>query len=157
YIRQGYGNSGPGVGTYTDFRSIDPVTAENRSTIYSVPVNNIVDSLSWSKGKHTLQFGGNWRLVHQNLGTDENSFNSANSNPDWLGGNPPAPTAVGAAPVDTGFALSYNTAYGNLIGTVPQATEVQNYAVSSSTSGTLLGQGAFINRGFKANEYEWFV
>jgi hypothetical protein len=157
YIRQGYGSRGPGAGVYTDLLDIDPLTAENRSTIYSVPVNNIVDNLSWTKGKHTLQFGGNWRLVHQNRGTNENSFNSANSNPSWLGGNPPAPTEIGAAPVDTGFGKSYIEAYGNLIGTVPQATEVQNYAVFSATSGTLLGQGAFLNRDFKANEYEWYV
>jgi hypothetical protein len=157
YIRQGYGDSGTGTGDYVDFRFIDTLTSEDRKTIYSVPVNNIVDNLNWVKGKHTLQFGGNWRLVHQNRGTDANSYNSATSNPYWLGGNPPQPTAVGAPDVDSGFALSYNTAFANLIGTIPQITEVQNYAVSSPTSGTLLGEGAFINRNFKANEYEWYV
>jgi len=157
YIRQGYGISGTGSGEYTDFRGLDPLTGETRNTIYSVPVNNIVDNLSWSKGKHTFQFGGNWRLIHQNRGTDENSFNSATSNPEWLGGNPPDPTTVGGLPVDGGFALSYLFAYANMVGTIPEITNVQNYAVSSETTGTLLPEGAFINRDFKANEFEWYV
>ncbi|HYK35554.1 TonB-dependent receptor [Alloacidobacterium sp.] len=157
YIRQGYGLTGGGTGEYTDFRFIDPLTDETRKTIYSVPVNNIVDNLSWTKGKHTLQFGGNWRLIHQNRGTDDNSYNSATSNPYWLAGNAPSPSSVGGAPLDSGFQLSYNTAYANLIGTIPQITEVQNYAISSPTSGSLLPEGAFINRNFKANEYEWYV
>jgi hypothetical protein len=157
YVRQGYGISGTGTGEYTDFRFMDTLTAENRDTVYSVPVNNIVDNLSWNKGRHTLQFGGNWRLIHQNRGTTENSFSSATSNPYWLGGSPPDPTTIGGLPVDDGFQNSYVIAYANLVGTIPQITSVQNYAVSSQTSGTLLPEGAFINRNFKANEYEWYV
>ena len=157
YIRQGYGDSGVGTGVYTDFRFFTPLTAETRNTIYSVPVNNIVDNLSWTKGRHTLQFGGNWRLVHQNRGTDDNSFNSATSNPYWLGGSPPLPDSIGQPAVNGGFYNSYVIAYANLVGTIPQITAEQNYAVSSATSGTLLPDGAFINRNFKAAEFEWYA
>ncbi|MGC1296472.1 MAG: carboxypeptidase-like regulatory domain-containing protein, partial [Alloacidobacterium sp.] len=112
YIRQGYGTTGTATGEYVDFRFIDPLTAtldqQDRQTVYSVPVNNIVDNLSWAKGRHTLQFGGNWRLIHQNRGTDSNSFNSATSNPYWLAGNAPAPDTAGGAPLDSGFQNSYN-------------------------------------------------
>ena len=31
-----------------------------------MPVHNFVDDLTWTKGKHTLQFGTNLRLVHNN-------------------------------------------------------------------------------------------
>ena len=157
YVRQGFGNSGVGSGEYVEFRFMDDLTAETRNTIYSVPVNNIVDNLSWSKGRHTLQFGGNWRLVHQNFGTDENSFNSGTTNPYWLSGSPPDPSTIGGLPVDNGFTNSYLIAYANLVGTVPQITDVQNYAVSSATTGTLLPEAAFINRNFKTNEFEWYV
>ncbi len=157
YVRQGYGNSGVGTGIYTDFRFFDTLTAETRNTIYSVPVNNLIDNLSWTKGRHSLQFGVNWRLIHQNRGTNSNSFDSATSNPYWLGGSPPDPTTIGGLPVDSGFTNSYVEAYANLVGTIPQITAQQNYAVSSQTSGTLLGEGAFINRDFKANEFEGYV
>jgi len=158
YIRQGYGNSGIGTGDYVDFRFIDSPTAETRNTVVSVPVNNIIDNLNWSKGKHTIEVGGNWRLIHQNRNTNANSFNNASSNPYWLGGNPPDPSAtLGLDPVDSGFTNSYIIAYANLVGTVPSVTNVSNYAVTSPTTGTLLSDGATIDRSFKANEYEWFI
>jgi Carboxypeptidase regulatory-like domain len=158
YIRQGSGNSGIGSGDYVDFRFLSTPTAETRSTILSGPVNNIIDNFTWSKGKHTFEVGGNWRLIHQNSDTNANSFNNASTNPYFLGGNPPDPSAaLGLDPVDSGFANSYVIAYANLVGTVPSVTNVYNYAVSSATTGTLLNDGASIDRHFKANEYEWFV
>ena len=157
YVRQGYGDSGVGSGVYTDFRFLDDLTAETRNTNYSVPVNNIVDNLSWTKGRHSFQFGGNWRLVHQNRGTNDNSYDSATSNPYWLGGSPPQPDSLGLPSVNSGFTNSYVIAYANLVGTIPQITAQQNYAVASATTGTLLPQGAFINRNFKSNEFEWYA
>jgi hypothetical protein len=158
YIRQGFGNSGVGSGDYVDFRFMANATAETRSTITSVPVNNIVDNLSWAKGRHNIQIGANWRLIHQNHNSNSISFNSATSNPSWLGGNPPDPNAIlGLDPVDGGFSNSYLNAYANLVGTIPQVNTVSNYAVSSATSGTLLNDGAFIDRHFSTNEYEGYV
>ncbi len=75
-----------------------------------------------------------------------------------MGGNPPDPNAIlGLDSVDSGFTSSYQQAYANIVGVIPQVTNVYNYAVSSATTGTLLGDGAFIDRHFKANEYEWYV
>jgi hypothetical protein len=157
YIRQAFGNSGVGSGDYVDFRFLDFATAETRDTVVSVPVNNVVDNLTWTKGKHSIQVGGNWRLVHQNRSSNATSFNSGTSNPSWLGGNPPDPSSLGLDPVDGGFSSSYQQAYANLVGVIPEVTNVYNYAVSSATTGTLLNDGATIDRHFKANEYEWYV
>jgi hypothetical protein len=152
YTRQGFSTRGVGSGDYVDFRFLDTPTAETRTTITDIPVNNIVDNLSWTKGKHTLQFGGNWRLVHQNYSSDQNSFNSATTNPYWLGGNPPAPANLGG-----GFENSYVIAYASLVGTVPQITDNFNYKITSATSGAAIQEGAGIARNFKANEIEWYV
>ncbi|HTD97286.1 MAG TPA: TonB-dependent receptor, partial [Edaphobacter sp.] len=157
YVRQAFGNSGVGAGDYVDFRFLDSATAETRDTVVSVPVNNIVENFTWSKGKHNIQIGGNWRLVHQNRSSNSTSFNSGTSNPSWLGGNPPDPSSLGLDPVDGGFSSSYQQAYANLVGVIPEVTNVYNYAVSSATTGTLLNDGATIDRHFKANEYEWYV
>ncbi len=154
YIRQGNSTVGIGTGDYVDFRFMDTLTAETRTTINSTPVNNIVDNFSWSRGKHNIQVGGNWRLVHQNHSTDENSFNSATSNPYWLGGQPPSPDTP---PVDDSFSNSYGIAYANLVGTIPQVNVTSNYQVTSPSTGALLPEGAFINRHFKANEYEYYL
>jgi hypothetical protein len=157
YVRQGSGNSGVGSGDYVDFRFIANATSESRNTIVSVPVNNIVDNFNWTKGRHNIQVGGNWRLVHQNRNSDTISFSSATSNPSWLGGNPPDPSTLGLDAVDGGFSSSYQQAFANLVGTIPQVNSQFNYAVSSPTTGKLLADGAFIDRHFKANEYEYYL
>jgi hypothetical protein len=158
YVRQGFSNRGAGSGDYVDFRFLDNPTAETRTTITSVPVNNIVDNLSWTKGKHTIEVGGNWRLIHQNHSSDQISYNGATTNPYWLHGNAPQPDAVlGMPAVGGGFGNSYEIAFANLVGTVPQITDQFNYKVTSATSGTALADGAFIDRHFVSNEYEWFV
>jgi hypothetical protein len=94
YIRQGYSKSGVGVGDYVDFRFLSTATAETRTTTNWIPTNNIVDNYTFSKGKHNLSAGVNWRLVHQNRSSDSNSFDSASTNPYWLGGNPPNPASM---------------------------------------------------------------
>jgi Carboxypeptidase regulatory-like domain/TonB dependent receptor len=159
YIRQGYANSGIGVGDYTQFRFISQPIAETRSDIISVPVNNIVDNVTWTKGSHTFGGGANWRLVHNNRGTDNNSFNLGSTNPYWTTGGAPDPSAVlGLPPVSGGFSNSYQIAYSNLVGAVPQLSNIYNYSVSKDgTTGNALPDGAFINRHFKANEYEWYI
>ena len=153
YVRQGFSTRGVGTGDYVDFRFLATQTAETRTAITSIPVNNVVDNLNWTVGKHSIQIGGNWRLIHQNHSSDEGSFNGATSNPFWLGGNPPQPSD----PVNAGFGNSYLVAFANLIGTIPEIADVFNYKLVSPTSGTALAEGAFINRHFKANEFEWYA
>ena len=104
---------------YTHFRFLATATAETPTTIVSVPVNNIVDNFSWNKGRHNFQFGGNWRLIHQNNSTNANSFSMGSSNPYWLGG-----VAPDFGDVSEGFGNSYLIAYANLVGTVPEVTDV---------------------------------
>lgn len=164
FVRQGVNYVGVGSGDYVDFRFLTTTTAETRTTITSVPVNNIVDNLSWTKGKHNLQFGANWRLIHQNHNSDATTWQGASSNPYWLGGNPPDPCLLDGTCSTTGpevnngpFANSYEIAFANLVGTIPSLTNSYNYHVDSATSGTLLPDGAFLQRHFKANEFEWYV
>jgi hypothetical protein len=157
YIRQGYGNSGVGTGDYVDFRFLDTPTSEARSTIVSVPVNNIVDNFTITKGKHNIEVGANWRLVHQNRSSTSNSFNGASTNPYWLKQPAPQPDSLGLNPVDGGFSTSYEIAYANLIGTVPSVTVNANYQISSASSATLLADGAPLERHFSANEYEAYA
>jgi hypothetical protein len=158
FVRQGYSNRGIGQGDYVDFRFMSSLTAETRTTVVHVPVHNIVDNLSWTKKSHTVSLGVNWRLIHNDRGGDSNSFNGASTNPYWLGGNPPDPSAFGQLAVDNGFSNSYGIAYANLVGTVPSVTQVSNYQVANGgATGNLLPDGSFINRHFKANEFEYYL
>jgi hypothetical protein len=157
FVRQAYALSGIGKGEYVDFRFLTNPTAETRSTIFSVPVNNVIDNFSWTKGNHTIQFGVNWRLIHQNHSSDSNSWNSATTNPYWLKGNPPDPSAIGLPSVSGSFSNSYEIAYANLAGTIPQITDNFNYKLTSPTSGSVLNEGTPIARHFSSNEFEWYL
>ncbi len=157
FVRQAYALAGIGKGEYVDFRFLSDPSAETRSTIFSVPVNNIIDNFSWTKHSHTIQFGVNWRLVHQNHSSDGNSWNSATTNPYWLKGNPPDPSTIGLPSVGSSFSNSYEIAYANLAGAIPQITDDFNYKLTSSTSGSVLSEGTPIARHFTANEFEWYI
>ncbi len=70
----------------------------------------------------------------------------------------PGPTdSSGNSLIPSGFANSYEIAFANLVGTVPSLTNSYNYHVDSSSSGTLLADGAYLQRHFSANEFEWYV
>lgn len=158
YIRQGYSLRGIGSGDYVDFTGLSPLAAETRSTIVHVPVHNIVDTLSWTKGSHTFQAGVNWRLVFNNRGSNQNSFNEAAVNPGTMAGNAPDPSTIGMPSVDSGFTNSYLFAYTYLVGAVTKQTNVYNYQVAKGgQSANVLPDGAFINRSFKANEWEGYL
>jgi hypothetical protein len=161
-IRQGFSSLGTGQGDYTTFRFLNDASSDpyyiTRSSVVNVPVNNLVDNLTWTKGSHTLGFGGNWRLIHNNRGSDSNSFNSATSNPYWYLGGPPDPGDLGLPSVSDGFANSYQIAYANLVAGIPESTTVSNYNVAKGgATGALYPDGTFINRNFKANEFEWYI
>lgn len=157
FVRQAYALSGIGKGEYVDFRFLTAPTAETRSTIFSVPVNNVIDNFSWTKGNHSIQAGVNWRLVHQNHSSDANSWNSGTTNPYWLKGNPPDPSTIGLPSVGGSFSNSYEIAYANLVGAVPQITDDFNYKLTSATAGSALSEGTPIARHFTANEFEWYI
>jgi hypothetical protein len=158
FIRQGYQISGLGKGDYVDFRFLTQPTAQTRNTKLHVPVNNLVDTFTWTKGTHTIALGGNWRGITDQHGTDANSFDSATTNPYWLNTNLPDPSTLsGFQPVNSQFTSAWEVAYSNLVGNVSQLSNVYNYKVASPTSGTALVDGSFINRNFRANEYEYYL
>ncbi len=160
YVRPSKNEVGIGAkAPYVFFRFYTQPQSESRSTADQIPVHNIIDTLTLTKGNHTIAVGGNWRLVQNISNTDSNSYSGASTNPYWLGGNFPDPSSLGGniAPVSGSFGNSFQIAYATILGLVPSVTAQYNYKVDSPTSGSLLPQGAFIPRHYKANEYEYYV
>jgi hypothetical protein len=98
YIWQGVATPGAGNASYVNFGTISPLVAENRTTILNVPVNNFVDDLTWIKNKHTLQFGVNYRLLHNNSLSNATSFDTAQMIPGLMS---PASIADASTPQQT--------------------------------------------------------
>ena len=160
YTRQGLAQAGVGTGVYTDIRFIASPTAETRSTIRSVPVNSILDTLNYTRGNHSIQVGGTWRLIHNNTQTNANSFNSGNTNPLGLSskGLPDPSTLPGYTPVSASFSTPYLEAYANLVGTTPVISQNINYAVNpGGNTAALIPQGNFVVRNFISNEFEIYA
>ncbi len=159
FIRQGYQRAGQGVGDYVFIRFYTQPTAQTRNTIQHVPVHNLADTLNWTRKAHTFSFGGNWRQITNEHGTDANSFNGASTNPYWPAiGTLPDPASIGLPTVqNTGFFNSYEIAYSTLVGDVSQLTNVYNYKVATPTTATALPDGAFVQRNFRSNEFEFFL
>ena len=76
YIRQGYSTRGvgSGKGDWVNFRFVDQPESHALTTLVSVPVHNIIDNFTWTRGKHTMALGGNWRGIQNNRTTDDNSY-----------------------------------------------------------------------------------
>jgi hypothetical protein len=164
YIRQALNNVGAGNNSFSDFVGISPLTAENNTTILDVPVHNFVDDFTWIKGKHTLQFGTNYRLIHNNTSSNNVSFGSASSGAANISQAAIAgtfqsfdPEAFGLPAVSGDFSTSYDNAITAIAGLLSTINVHNNYRVTNATTAALLPTGSLISRNFKANEFEWYV
>ncbi len=169
YTRQSFGEIGNQSEDIIFFRGLnDNSTSNNSSLVYTnnsnfqVPVHNIVDDLSWIKGRHTLQFGGNIGILRTPQANNTNSFSSANDNPSWLdtaamanSGAPGHfdPAVEGFPAVDSGFGNNYDYPMGAMIGMVPQVNAQYNF----TKGGSALPDGAPVSRRFGANTFEMYA
>jgi hypothetical protein len=154
FIRQGNQTSGIGSGDYVDVYGLTQPTAQTRNSLLHVPVNTVTDTFNWTKGTHTIAIGGNWRHITDETGTDANSFDGASTNYQYANQNDlPAP-----ANIASGFYSDYwPIAYADLMGVVPEVTNVYNYAITNNAVGTAQPDGTFLNRDYRINEFEYFL
>ncbi len=159
FIRQGGQNAGasftPGV-FLNDVSDLVPFT---RSTIYFVPVNQLSDSLNWTKGNHTFQFGGDMFLIRNNHTSYQNSFSDVQVNIVYLNtggiantGNQLDPAVNGYPAVSLNFGPNYDSAIGMLMGIFAEGDGIYNY----DRQGNALAQGTPINRRYAINDYEFY-
>ncbi len=186
YTRQSYGQNGNQSADIIYFRGLNDNSTSSNSTLaytnnsnFQVPVHNIVDDVTWIKGKHTWQFGLNFNFLRNPQSNNFNSFASASDNPSWLdlasmaGTGAPAhfdpgcsKTATGqcfdsgANPgephyplVDSGFGNDYDYPMGALIGMVTQVNAQYNFTKSGQT----LADGVPVSRRFGADTWEFYA
>jgi hypothetical protein len=158
--RQSQADQGLVTQPQTDIRFFNSVVpATSTTTAFQIPVHNWLDDISWTRGKHSLQFGTNVRLINNLRQSDTTSFNNGLVNPAYLNVSPAGsggsldPGAFGFPQVDPNFANVYNDAVVDLVGIVDQVTG--NY--NRTKTGTVLPQGAFVDRHFRSWEYDWYL
>jgi hypothetical protein len=159
FIRQGVDNIGLKDQHFVHFRGLDNPQGFTTSTQSHVPVNNFVDDVTWTKGKHTLQFGGNFRIVNNIRRSDSTSFFTASTNVSWLDnaaiaqtGSSLDPGAFGFPDVADSFTNSYDSPVSALAGLVVEVDS--NYNLTKTLAA--LPEGAFVPRHFRAHEFETY-
>lgn len=158
--RQSVSNQGLLTQAQTDIRFLSSFVPPNSTTTaFHVPVHNWTDDVSWTRGKHTWQFGGNVRLINNVRASNATSFSNGLVNPAFLNHSPTGsggsldPVAFGFPKVDPGNASIYNNAIVDLVGIVDQVTASYNH----DKTGAVLPQGAFVNRYFRSWESDWYL
>lgn len=160
-------NIGIENGPLITFRYLDDlhpgVSSLSPSTSYSsisrIPVYNWVDDLTWTKGKHTLQFGTNIRLITNSRATDISNINYASTNPNWLSagaagsGGSLDPGAFGFPGVDLNNANPYNYAIVNLVGLIPEVVGQFNRTAKN----VQIAQNTQVPKDFRSWESDFYV
>lgn len=158
FIRESIGNSGDSDQNYIIMRGI--TQGVTRSQAFQIPSHNFVDDLSWSHGKHTLQFGGAISRIRNPRVSTLNSFSDGVTNASWLDvsgfaqtGAAFDPSTSGFAGVDGSFANSYDFPLIAMLGMVTEDDATYNYL----KDGSVLSQGAPVQRHFAVDTYEIYA
>ncbi|MGA8234819.1 MAG: TonB-dependent receptor [Candidatus Acidiferrales bacterium] len=159
FIRQAGTNAGDSLQPEAILDNLTSITPFTRSLIYIVPVNQLSDSLNWTRGNHTLQFGTDVFLIRNNHTSYEDSFSDAQTNVVYLNTagisnttSPLDPGNNGYPSVDSNFGPNYDNAAAILYGILAEGDGVYNY----TRNGTPLAQGTPIDRHYAINDYEFY-
>lgn len=171
FTRQSFGNLGNNdAQPFIFFRGLNDDEGPNnselavtRSSVFQTPVHNFVDDVTWTKGKHTYQFGTNIRFIRNPRANYLSSFSSATTNSSGLDTsgivgsksplNPGNNASKGFPEVDSSFRLGYNWPIMAMMGIVSEVDATFNF----DKSGTALPQGAALKRRFATDEYEIYL
>jgi hypothetical protein len=160
FVRQGIGTAGIGDQPRVTFRGLDDPVGFRRSTLVNVPTNNVIDDVTWTKGSHTIQFGGNVRIINDNRLSNASNFFQTSSNPAWLFnagiagvGGDLDPATFGHPAVASSFGNSYDQPISALVGSLVEVSSIYN----QDKNGTVVPQGTLIPRNFKATETEFYA
>lgn len=169
FIRQGVGNNGTSQEQFVFLRGLATPVSDTRSTNVVVPVHNLTDDFSWTRGKHTLQFGANWRFINNLRNSNAQSFSDAITNVGFLPTTGFAGKGISLDPsaqddgcttctwnfpaVDRGSRNAYDFPMAALAGIITESDAVYQ----RDKNGTNIPQGSFIKRHFRANEFETYL
>ncbi|MEJ7860316.1 MAG: carboxypeptidase-like regulatory domain-containing protein [Pyrinomonadaceae bacterium] len=119
------------------------------------PVHNFTDDFTWTINEHTLQFGGNIRIIRNKRSDLSDAFDTAIVNPSFYsqsGRSLLTPLNTAANPIQTSN-LNYQAAAAALVGRYSQYSANYNFDVE----GNVLPAGTPINRNFATEEYDLYV
>jgi len=157
--RAAFTRQGDQTSNNIQFRFIfNPVVTPGLTRV--TPVHNFVDDLTWVRGNHTLQFGGNVRLIKNTRESFQNSFDVLTTNPSGYNASAAVLTSAGAdasgpaifPDVGSSSLTPLRNILASVIGRFSQYTGNFLY----DQSGNLLPAGSSADRTFATEEYEMY-
>lgn len=121
------------------------------------PVHSLIDDFSWTKGAHSLQFGGNMGIARNPRLSYEHSFNVGKGATEWMSPTGFANTGSYFDPANGGFpepssSPQYDLPLLSIVGMVSDVVANYNYDKSDN----LLLEGAPVKRDYGLNWYEFY-
>jgi hypothetical protein len=154
--RSAFSNQGDSSANAISFRFIFNPFLFSRTLSRVTPSHNFTDDLSWTKGKHTFQFGTNIRLIRNQRESFANSFDSAVTNPSFY---PGGGTSITSPIIASGFNIasadisSVQNAVTALVGRYSQFSG--NFIFNKD--GSLTPAGSPSARTFATEEYDVYA
>ena len=157
FTRQSVGLAGDTNQEWNTFFGLDQGIAYSRNL--QLPVHNLNDDLSWTKGNHAFQFGTNVGLARNPRVSSLHSWNQGLGFTSWMSptgfanaGSPLDPVTGGFPQVAIGSELSYDQPMVGLLGMVSDVRANYNF----DKSGNKIAEGAPIKRDYGLNWYEFY-
>lgn len=153
--RQAFTAGGDANENQTTFRFVYEPLNYTYSSSRITPVHNFTDDFTWTKGNHTMQFGGNIRVIRNKREDIGSGFDQGVINPSYYSGS--GRSLINPL-INAGYNLS-NTSLDNqaavaaLIGRLSQYSANYNYDLD----GNLLPVGTPILRNFATEEYDVYA
>ena len=124
------------------------------------PVHNFVDDVTWVKGDHSVQFGGNVRLIKNTRQSFQNAFDTLTTNPSGYAASAAVLTAAGAdasgPAIFPDVAASSLTPLRNILSAVIGRWSQYTANFLYDQNGELLPAGSSADRTFATQEYELY-
>jgi hypothetical protein len=170
FTRIGGATRGTGSQPYTAFEAFDTLTATTTSSIYLVTTNNVSDDFTYTRGRHTIQFGGNLYVISNGQYFDRPEVPVSNVSPNLLataaianqGGSLDPGAFAGTvgcpdcATVSSNGSSNYNAAIIANVGAIETATSGTEFQVKNNTL-IPLAQGVIPTHTFHNVEQEYYV
>ncbi len=160
--RQSLANSGDSTLPANFIRGLNQDEG-NYTTEFNFPVHEFSDDVSWTKGKHTFDFGGDYILTFNNSSSTAAAFSSGTLNAAWLNTGGFAETGAPFDPdnyfpaIESSFDTNYDFPLIGLLGMVTEVNAQYNNQANSNGSATALAQGTPIARHFEMHEGELYA
>ena len=152
--RQAFTNGGDANTNAITFRFVFSPLLYNYGLSRITPIQNFTDDFTWTKNNHTIQFGGNVRIIRNKREDLGAGYDQAVVNPSYYSGSgtsllTPLATAYGIARNN----LDLQAAVAAVIGRFSQYSANYNYDID----GNVLPAGTPILREFATEEYDVYA